>query len=151
MALPDDLLSRLCRRDLSTRIAVLDDAFRPRQYGDWLDTARDLTHVVRTLSERGYTVLPVNPWEEAVEGLPTVDNPSALEGPIHLAVFLSDPDISLGMMELLEHADCVWFQPGASDDDLIEEAQDRFGLVGIGDICAAVAEVKYTLPWSEPA
>jgi len=148
MALPDALLSRLCRRDLSTRIAVIDDAFGPRQYGDWLDTARDLTHIVQTLSDRGYTVLPVNPWEESVEGLPCADNPAALEGPVHIAVFLSDPDISLGLMELLAEADCVWFQPGSSDDVLIDEARERFGMVGVGDICAEVAEIRFTLPWS---
>jgi len=148
MALPDVLLSRLCRRDLSTRIAVIDEAFGPRQYGDWVDTGRDLTHVTRSLLARGYDVLPVNPWESVIEGIRCWDNPAILTSPIHVAVMLADPEAGMGLLEMLpDDVECVWFQPGAHDIELIEEARERFRIVITGDLISEVEAIQFTLPW----
>ena len=57
---PSDVMELLRRRGPGTRIAVAGASTNPEKYGN---------KIVRNLKGKGYTVLPVNPKEDLVEGL----------------------------------------------------------------------------------
>lgn len=46
---------------------------------------------VRKLREHGHTVIPVNPGHEAVEGLTTVPDLGAIDGPVHTVTVYVGP------------------------------------------------------------
>lgn len=93
---------------------------------------------VRAHLQAGYRVLPVNPRETEVEGLPAYPSLAALpEPPQRISVYLPP---ALGLELLPEISACgaeeVWFNPGSADDALLAEAE-RLGVPAI-DGCSIV-------------
>ena len=95
----------------------------------------------RAFREAGYTVIPVNPNEPAVEGVTTY--PSVLDVPesIDMATVYVPPEIGITLLEGFEKKKIgeVWINPGAESDELIAEARRRklnvieaCSIVGIG-------------------
>lgn len=116
------ILSRLRKRDGTTRIAVVGASNDPSKYGNI---------IVRNLSGKGFMVLPVNPKEKEIAGLqayPTVQN---IEGKVDLVVFVTPPQVSMKVLEGIDSnvIDAVWFQDGSFDENVIEEAKKRFTYV----------------------
>ena len=80
---------------------------------------------VRAYLRQGYTVVPINPHETNVEGLPTYKSVLDVPGPIDMASFYVPPEI--GELVIVEVAEKqipeVWLNPGADSDALIARAR----------------------------
>lgn len=131
MAIPNEVES-LLRGGVSTRIAVVGAGRDRSKYGNI---------ITRDLSARGYTVVPVNPGETEVEGLPAYARVELAPPPIHIVNFVVPPRVTLGVLQTLvpDAHKCVWFQPGAFDDACVQYARGRFRAVMEGDCIMVVA------------
>jgi hypothetical protein len=96
---------------------------------------------LRAFMAEGYRVIPVNPNEAQVEGLPTyasvLDVPDALD----MATVYVQPDVTLRLLDEFEKKGIpeIWVNPGAEDDSVMSEARRRkmnvifaCSIVGIG-------------------
>jgi len=95
----------------------------------------------RAFREEGHHVIPINPNEPSVEGVPTY--PSVLDVPekIDMATVYVPPEIGITLLEGFEKKQIaeIWINPGAESDELIAEARRRklnvieaCSIVGIG-------------------
>lgn len=96
---------------------------------------------VRAFRDAGYRVVPVNPHEREVEGLPAVASVLDIEGPVDIATVYVRPDVALSLLAEFERKRIpeIWVNPGAESAALVVEAERRhlnviFGcsIVGIG-------------------
>jgi predicted CoA-binding protein len=75
--------------------------------------------ITRNLSAKGYTVLPVNPHEARIAGLPVVPKLADLSPPPDLVVFVTQPEVTLQVLAELaalpEPLPLAWLQDGAFD------------------------------------
>lgn len=80
---------------------------------------------LRAYREQGYTVVPINPHEAAVEGLKSYGSILDVPGPVDMASFYVPPEI--GEQVIAEVAQKgvaeVWLNPGAESDELITRAR----------------------------
>lgn len=93
---------------------------------------------VRAHLQAGYRVMPVNPREDEIEGLPAYPSLAALpEPPQRISVYLP-PAVGLKLLPELaaSGAQEVWFNPGSADDALLAAAE-RLGVPAI-DGCSIV-------------
>jgi predicted CoA-binding protein len=116
---PDVVLARLKARDPTTRIAVVGASNDPSKYGNI---------IVRNLHGKGYAVLPVNPRENEIAGLPAFASLAEIPPPVHIAVMVTPPAVTLKVIESLDPAsvDAVWLQDGSFDDGVLAYATTRF-------------------------
>lgn len=135
MALPDphppEVLEALRRRGPETRIAVVGASNDPAKYGNV---------IVRNLAAKGYTVLPVNPREKEIAGLPAFPSLAAVPGPIHIVNVVTPPAVTKGVLEeaaRLGH-EAVWLQDGSFDDAVLEAAANA-PFRTVRDACIMVA------------
>ena len=72
----------------------------------------------------GYTVLPVNPRESQVVGLPAVSAVAELERPVHVVNIVTPPAVTARVLRECAAAGLVdvWLQPGSFDDTTLAEA-----------------------------
>ena len=80
---------------------------------------------LRAYRDQGYTVVPINPHEQEVEGLKSYASVLDVPGPIDMASFYVPPDIGeeiIGEMARKQIAE-VWLNPGAESDELIARAR----------------------------
>ena len=105
------------------------------------DRAKFGNKALRAFQAEGYRVIPINPNEREVEGLPTyasvLDVPEAIE----MATVYVQPDITMRLLDEFEQKNIpeVWINPGAESDDVIESARRRkikvifaCSIIGIG-------------------
>ncbi|MEO8276090.1 MAG: CoA-binding protein [Thermoanaerobaculia bacterium] len=93
---------------------------------------------VRAHLAAGYEVLPVHPTESSVEGLTVYPSLAALpHGVERISVYLP-PAVSLTVLPEIARSGAseVWFNPGAADDAVLDEAK-RLGIPAI-DGCSIV-------------
>jgi uncharacterized protein len=96
---------------------------------------------LRAFKAEGYTVVPVNPNEREVEGLPTfasvVDVPQAID----MATVYVPPEVGITLLDGFAKKQIpeIWINPGAENDELLVEAKKRklnviaaCSIVGIG-------------------
>jgi len=96
---------------------------------------------LRAFKAEGYTVVPVNPNEREVEGLPTfasvVDVPQAID----MATVYVPPEVGITLLDGFAKKQIpeIWINPGAENDELLAEAKKRklnviaaCSIVGIG-------------------
>src|SRR6185295_123217 len=80
---------------------------------------------VRAYRQQGYTVIPINPHEQEVEGLKTYASVLDVPGDIDMASFYVQPDV--GEQVIAEVAQKgireVWLNPGCDTDELIARAE----------------------------
>jgi uncharacterized protein len=103
------------------RVMIVGASSNPRKYGN---------KAVRAYLRAGHEVIPVNPNEEMVEGLPTWPDVREPPGPIERATFYVPPRVGFEVMRrLAERNDVgeVWLNPGAESPELISEGR-RLGL-----------------------
>lgn len=77
---------------------------------------------VRAYLRKGYTVLPVNPNEATVEGLPCFASIASVPGPIDRAALYVPPRIGVGVIGELGQRDDVgevWLNPGTESDEVL--------------------------------
>lgn len=112
---PPEVLEQLRRRGPETRIAVVGASNHPEKYGNI---------IVRNLAAKGYTVLPVNPHETRIAGLPAYPNLEAVPGPVHIVNVVTPPAVTRGILEKAARLalPAVWLQDGSYDEAVLEVA-----------------------------
>lgn len=95
----------------------------------------------RAYQAEGYTVIPINPNETAVEGVPTYPSVTDVPDKIDMATVYVPPEIGITLLQGFEQKQIpeIWINPGAESDALIAEARRRklniieaCSIVGIG-------------------
>ena len=101
---------------MSKTVAVIGASRDRRKFGN---------RAVRAYQNAGYTVIPINPHEEDVEGLKTYRSVLDVPGPIDTALFYVPPDIGEQVIGEVARKQIpeVWLNPGADSDALIEKAR----------------------------
>lgn len=112
---PAEVLAVLRRRSRETRIAVVGASNDPAKYGNV---------IVRDLSAKGYTVLPVNPREREIAGLPAFASLSDVPGPIDIVDVVTPPPVTRKVLEEAARLGlpAVWLQDGSFDDGTLDFA-----------------------------
>lgn len=96
---------------------------------------------VRAFQAAGYTVIPITPSHERVEGLRAYASVLDVPGPIDMATFYVPPTIGERLIDEMadKHITEVWLNPGAESDALVARARERgltpiqaCSIVGIG-------------------
>ena len=80
---------------------------------------------VRAFRAEGYQVIPINPNEHEVEGLPAYASVLDVPMPIDMATVYVQPEVGLRLLPEFEKKDIkeIWINPGAEDDALMSEAR----------------------------
>src|SRR5262245_16159415 len=80
---------------------------------------------VRAYLRQGYTVVPINPHERAVEGLPAYPSVLDVPGSIDLASFYVPPEVGERVIDQVARKGIVevWLNPGSESDALIARAR----------------------------
>ena len=94
---------------------------------------------LRAFQEEGYTVIPVNPNEQQVEGIPTYASVLDIPGAIDMATVYVQPEIAVQLLHEFEEKRIpeIWINPGAESDDLLAEARRRN--LNVINACSIVA------------
>ncbi len=128
---PPEVFDRLRQRGPETRIAVVGASNHPEKYGNV---------IVRNLAAKGYTVLPVNPHETEIAGLPAWPSLEAVPGPVHIVNVVVPPRVTLGILAQAERLGlpAVWLQDGSFDDAVLAAAS-KAPFETVYDACIMVA------------
>ena len=112
---PPEVFAILRRRGPETRIAVVGASNDPAKYGNI---------IVRNLAGKGYTVLPVNPKEKEIAGLPAYADLASVPGPIHIVDVVTPPSVTKGVLAEAARLGlpAVWLQDGSFDNTVLEVA-----------------------------
>jgi predicted CoA-binding protein len=112
---PPEVFETLRRRGPGTRIAVVGASNDPAKYGNI---------IVRNLAGKGYTVLPVNPKEKEIAGLPAYPNLASVPGPVHIVDMVTPPAVTKGVLDDAARLGlpAVWLQDGSYDDSVLDVA-----------------------------
>jgi predicted CoA-binding protein len=78
------------------------------------------------LKKKGYTVYPVNPNRETVDGDTCYKKLSDLPVKVNVASVVTPPEISSQILDEAIHLkiDTIWFQPGAEDNSIIKKCSE---------------------------
>ncbi|HEV8396306.1 MAG TPA: CoA-binding protein [Vicinamibacterales bacterium] len=96
---------------------------------------------MRAFRDAGHTVIPINPHETEVEGVPAYASVLDVPGPIDMATVYVQPDVALRLLDEFERKQIpeIWLNPGADDDDVLAEARRRHlnviaacSIIGVG-------------------
>jgi uncharacterized protein len=89
------------------------------------DRSKFGNRAVRAFVRQGYTVIPINPHETEVEGLPAFKSILDVPGAVDMASFYVPPEIGEQVMDEVAKKGVteVWLNPGAESDRLIQHAQ----------------------------
>jgi predicted CoA-binding protein len=119
-------------------VAVIGASNDRRKFGN---------RALRAYQQQGYTVVPINPHEEQVEGLKTYRSILDVPGPVDMASFYVHPEVGEQIIADVAAKGVreVWLNPGADSDELIE----RTKALGIQPIVAcsivAIGQNPYNL------
>lgn len=119
-------------------VAVIGASNDPRKFGH---------RAVRAFRRQGCTVIPINPHEREVDGLPAYRSVLDVPGPIDMASFYVPPEIGEQIIGdvVRKGISEVWFNPGSESDALIARAR----ALGIQPIIAcsivAIGENPYEM------
>lgn len=113
---PTEVLEVLRRRGPETRIGVAGASNNPEKYGNI---------IVRNLMKKGYTVLPLNPKEQSIEGLTVYHSLAELPKPVHILDVVTPPAATLKLLRDAAELGfpAVWLQDGSFDDAVLEFAR----------------------------
>jgi predicted CoA-binding protein len=96
--------------------------------------------IYRTLRERGYTVYPVNPTEETVEGDATYPDVTVLPPGVEVLDIVIPPQRVPRVLDQAKAAGItrIWLQPGAESPEVLAHAASLGLEVIAGGPCALV-------------
>jgi hypothetical protein len=102
-------------RSATTRIAVVGASNDPSKYGNI---------IVKNLMAHGYRVLPVNPKEATIAGLPAFRSLADVPQPVHIVDVVTPPAVT---RQVLKNASdvgigLVWLQDGSFDQAVLDAA-----------------------------
>ena len=100
-----------------TTIAVIGASSDRRKYGNI---------AVRAFKDKEFTVYPVNPHEQTIEGLPCYASIKEIPGPVEIATLYIPPENSAPILsEIAEKGvNLVFFNPGAESKETIARAKE---------------------------
>lgn len=113
-------------------VAIIGASANPHKYGN---------KAVRAFLGQGYTVYPVNPASETIEGLPVFKTIAALPVRPELVSVYLPPEITLKVLPEIAARGCdeLWLNPGTESDDVLAEAErlklnviQACSIVGVG-------------------
>jgi len=112
---PLDDAKALLRR-AATRIAVVGASNDPSKYGNI---------IVNNLKGHGYVVLPVNPKEPTIAGLPAYRSLADVPKPVDIVNVVTPPPVTRKVLKDAAAAgiSLVWLQDGSFDDAVLEDAK----------------------------
>jgi hypothetical protein len=96
---------------------------------------------LRAFQAEGYTVIPINPHEPEVEGIPTYASVLDVPGPIDMATVYVQPEVAMRLLDEFDRKGIpeVWINPGAETDQMLAEQKKRkaklifaCSIVGVG-------------------
>jgi predicted CoA-binding protein len=95
---------------------VIGASTNRRKYGN---------RALRAFLQQGYDVVPINPHESAIEGLPTYASVLDVPGAIDMATVYVPPHIGLQVIEDVARKGIreVWLNPGAESPELAARAR----------------------------
>jgi predicted CoA-binding protein len=101
-------------------VAVIGASGERAKYGN---------RAVRAYLRQGWTVYPVNPNQQPVEGLATYARITDIPGPVDRATLYVQPDVGRALLADIKHKGVreLFVNPGAESDELVAEAE-RLGL-----------------------
>ncbi len=110
---PQEVMDILKAKGPETRIAVVGASNNPNKYGNI---------IVVNLSAKGYTILPINPKEDVIAGLPAYASLADAPLPIHLVNVVTPPRVTEKVLAEVERLGlpAVWLQDGTYDDAVLE-------------------------------
>lgn len=81
----------------------------------------------RAFQQEGHIVIPINPNEASVEGVPTYPSVMDVPGTIDMATVYVPPEVGITLLDGFEKKQIgeIWINPGAESDELIAEARRR--------------------------
>jgi predicted CoA-binding protein len=92
---------------------------------------------VRAYSHAGWTVYPVNPHADQVEGFQAFPHLAAVPKSVDRICIYVPPAVTRGLLEHLPHGTEIYFNPGSADAEVLRRA--RSGGLDVYDACAIVA------------
>ena len=97
-------------------VAVIGASNDRRKFGN---------RAVRAFLQQGYTVIPINPGEREIEGLPAYASVLDVPVAIDMASFYVPPEIGEALLEEMARKKIpeVWLNPGSESDELIARAR----------------------------
>ena len=100
-------------REPGTDVAVVGATDDPRKYG---------SVIYRDLKAKGFTVYPVNPGRDTVDGDRAYPSLAALPTPPTIVNVVVPPAVTLEILDEAERLGLgnVWLQPGAEDEAVME-------------------------------
>lgn len=103
-------------RSTKTRIAVVGASNDPSKYGNI---------IVKNLTAHGYQVLPVNPKEATIAGLPAFRSLADVPQPVDIVDVVTPPAVTHRVLEDASKAGIgmVWLQDGSFDQAVIDAAE----------------------------
>jgi predicted CoA-binding protein len=117
---------------MAKTVAVVGASSDRRKFGN---------KALRAFMAEGYRVIPINPNETRVEGIPTYATVLDVPDPIDMATVYVQPDVTMRLLDEFERKQIpeIWVNPGAEDDAVMAEARRRklnvifaCSIVGIG-------------------
>ncbi len=98
-------------------VAVIGASHDRRKYGN---------KAVRAYLDAGYVVLPVNPREATIEGLPAYPSLDVIDRSIDFVSLYVPPAVGLKLLPAIaaKRPKELWLNPGTESEDLIEAAAD---------------------------
>jgi uncharacterized protein len=81
--------------------------------------------ILRNLRSKGFSVLPVNPKEQQVEGEMSYATLDQLPRPVDIVDFVVPPAVSLSVVKAMDASRfrVLWFQPGSYDSSVLAAAE----------------------------
>jgi hypothetical protein len=101
---------------MSKVVAIIGASSDRRKFGN---------KALRAFQHQGHTVIPVNPNETEVEGLPAVASVLDIPGPVDMATFYVPPEVGVRVLDDVARKKIpeVWLNPGADSDAVIARAR----------------------------
>lgn len=114
----------------SQTIAIIGASSNRDKYGN---------KAVRAYKDQGYTVYPVNPNADEIEGLKAYSSITDISGPVETASVYLPPEKAVSVLEGIKakDVDTVYFNPGTESDEATRKAGE-LGL-NIVEACSIVA------------
>jgi len=103
---------------MSRTVAIVGASSDRRKFGN---------KALRAFKAEGHRVIPINPNEREVEGIPTYASVLDVPGPIDMASVYVQPEVGLRLLAEFEQKQIgeIWINPGAESPELLADARRR--------------------------